>query len=81
MVVNGATQFIGSRIREVMTGIGEAAHAPKTNVVVAPKTPDENLMRQFTVSAEKLVGLTSGDNRGGLACNCREGSAFGSESR
>ncbi len=61
MVVNGASQFIGSRINEVMAGIGEAAHAPKTSVVVAPKTPDENLTRQFTVSAEKLVGGTSGD--------------------
>lgn len=61
MVVNGASQFIGSRINEVLAGIGEAARAPKVSVVVAATTPAGNLMQQFTVSAEKLVGGTSGD--------------------
>ncbi len=61
MVVDGASQFIGSRIREVMAGIGEASRTPKASVVVAPMTPSGNLARQFTVSVEKLVDGTSGD--------------------
>ncbi len=61
MVVDGRAQFIGSRIREVMAGIGEASRAPKASVVVAPMNPARNLTQQFTVSVEKLVGGTSGD--------------------
>lgn len=61
MVVDGASQFIGSRIREVIAGIGEASRTPKANVVAAPVAPAGSLTQQFRVSVENLVGGTSGD--------------------
>jgi hypothetical protein len=61
MIVDGQNQFVGSRIREVMAGIGEASRSSKTNVVMAPITSGENRTQQVTVSVGKLVGGTDGD--------------------
>lgn len=61
MIVDGQSQFIGGRIREVMAGIGEASRSSKTNVLMTPIASGENRTQQFTVSVGKLVGATDGD--------------------
>jgi hypothetical protein len=61
MIVDGQSQFIGSRIREVMTAIGEASRSSKTNVLMVPVVSGDNRSPQFTVSVGKLAGGTDGD--------------------
>jgi len=62
MIVDGRSQFIGSRIREATAGIGEAARRPKTTVVIAPSKSDKNSDEQFMVTVGKLEEAPAGDS-------------------
>jgi hypothetical protein len=61
MIVDGQSQFIGSRIREVMAAIGVASRSPKTEIVIAPAISGESRVQQFTVRVGKLAGETKGN--------------------
>ncbi len=61
MVVDGRSQFIGSRIGEAMAAIGAASRNSKTEVVIASGISGERRTPQFTVSVGKLAGETDGD--------------------
>ncbi len=61
MIVDGQSQFIGGRIREVMAGIGVASRSPKTEIVIGRATSGESRVPQFAVSVGKLAGETEGN--------------------
>lgn len=61
MVVDGRSEFVGSRERQSEKEIAEAARRAKTDVAVTPQKPDADGTRKFTVCVGKLTGGTSGD--------------------
>ncbi len=61
MIVDGQSQFIGSRIGEVMAAIGAATRSPKTEVVIVPVISGASHVPQFALSVGKLAGETEGD--------------------
>jgi hypothetical protein len=61
MVVDGRSEFAGSRERQSEKEIAEAARRAKTDVAVTPDKPGADGKRKFTVCVGKLTGGTSGD--------------------
>jgi hypothetical protein len=61
MVVDGASQFVGSDARNATLAIQKAASSPKTGVVISSDAPDAKGVQSFAVAIKKLAGATPGD--------------------
>jgi hypothetical protein len=61
IVVNGHTEFVGSRERQAWQAIGEAAAGPKTDVSVTPAPSDKRNSARFDVSVGKILRGSTGD--------------------
>ncbi len=61
MVVDGQSQFVGSREREAEAAIERAARGPKTDVAISAGKLDGKDSQDFNVSVGKLVGNADDD--------------------
>lgn len=60
MIVDGRTEFVGSRLGTALDAIAKAARSPKANVILAIKMPAANSFT-LTVQVENLPPISRGD--------------------
>lgn len=61
MVVDGASQFVGSDARAASVAIQKAAGSVKAGVVIVPNSADTKSEQGFVVAIKRLEGGTTGD--------------------
>jgi len=61
LVVNGRTEFVGSRAREARQTIADSIAQLQTEISVAPRGSDKRDREQFAVSVGKLTGAAPAD--------------------
>jgi len=86
MIVDGKTEFVGSRLGTALDAIAKAASSPKANVSLAIKMPAANSV-MLTVQVENLPAISRGDKgdvmlaitEGGLLSKVARGENSGRE--
>jgi hypothetical protein len=61
MVINGQTEFVGSREQQARKAIEAATDGMRVDVSLTARQPEEKRAAEFVVSVRKLVGNKAGD--------------------